>query len=445
MSRTAPQATSPRRSRVRGRVLAAVTLTALTALAGLTIAGLPATAAGATTGTTGPDRAAETAETAAHRATAHRATAKSYIEEKAQLALETMLRDAGKPSRPDAVQRSLDKLVDEDGFPGALAAVQKRNGHVSDYTAGVGDLKTRAKVPYNGQVRIASNTKMFTATVVLQLVGEGKIALDAPIERYLPKMVRGKGIDGRKITVRQILQHTSGLPDYDSVMVGKDYGRIQHTYFEPKRMVDAALTQKALFAPGAGWSYSNTNYILAGLVVEKVTGRSIGEEITERVIDRLGLRHTYWPAKRDQSIREPHPHGYFPTSAGPLTDVTESDPSMGWAAGQLIATPRDLNRFLIALLDGKLLKPQQLKEMETTVDAPDFDATGGARYGLGLARFKLSCGGFAWTHGGDFPGYVTRNAVTEDGRAATVAVTGAPTTLPAAQHIEAALDTALCK
>ncbi|AWS49243.1 serine hydrolase [Streptosporangium sp. 'caverna'] len=380
---------------MRGRILAAAALTALT---GLTLAALPATAA------TVP--AARTA---------------------------------------DVVQQTLDSLVRDDKFPAALAAVRGRDGRTRDYTAGVADLKTKTKVPVNGQVRIASNTKMFTAVVVLQLVDEGKIALDAPIEKYLPKLVRGNGNDGRKITVRQILQHTSGLADYDVELVGKDYGKVQHTYFEPQQLLDAALSQKALFAPGKGWSYSNANYVLAGLIVQKVTGRPISEEITKRIIDRIGLRDTYWPALGDQSIRKPHPQGYFPAADGSLVDVTMGDPSMSWAAGQLTGTPRDLNRFMTALLDGKLLKPAQLKQMQTTVTADDFDATGGARYGLGLARVKLSCGGYAWTHGGDAPGYVTRNAVTSDGRAATIAVTGPVMTLPIAQHLEAALDTVLCK
>ena len=120
---------------------------------------------------------------------------------------------------------------------------------------------------------------MFTAMVVLQLVGEGRVELDAPIERYLPRLVRGKGIDGRKITIRQLLQH---------------------------------------------------NYTLAGLLVQKVTGRPIGEEITRRIIDRIGLRRTYWPSTGNQNIRERHPHGYYAAKPGsPLVDVTVMDPSLG--------------------------------------------------------------------------------------------------------------------
>jgi D-alanyl-D-alanine carboxypeptidase len=428
MSGTPTQTKTPRLA--RGRILAAAV--ALTAVTGLVMAAAPAASAAAV----GPGRAGEAVQDLVRQV-----ANESVPEELAAL------RDAVKRNhRPDAVQKTLDGLVKNDKFPGALAAVRDAKGRTRHYTAGVGDLKTKSRVPVDGQVRIASNTKMFTAVVVLQLVGEGRIELDAPVETYLPELVRGEGGDGREITVRQILQHTSGLADYDVALVGEDYGKVRHTYFEPQQLLDAALGEKALFAPGKGWSYSNANYVLAGLIIEKVTGRTISQEITTRIIKRIGLKHTYWPAKRDQTIRERHPRGYFPTAAGgPMTDVTRNDPSMSWAAGQLIGTPSDLNRFMIALLNGKLLKPAQLKQMQTTVKADDFNATGGAGYGLGLATFKLSCGGFAWTHGGDSPGYVTRNGVTKDGRAATIAFTAPPTSLPTAQRIEASVDTALCQ
>ncbi|MCS7479541.1 serine hydrolase domain-containing protein [Umezawaea endophytica] len=351
--------------------------------------------------------------------------------------------DAQSPTR-DRVQQGLDSLVRTDGFPAALASVRGRDGRVRDYTAGVGDLATKSPVPVNGQVRVASNTKTFVATVVLQLVAEGKVRLDEPVETYLPGIVRGEGIDGNTITVRQLLQHTSGLADYDEVV--SDYAAIRHRYFEPREIVDLGLGKPALSAPGAAWSYSNTNYVLLGLLVQKVTGRPIGEEITHRIIDRIGLRDTYWPALGDQGIREPHPHGYFAQTPGaPLADVTEMDPSLGWAAGQLISTPRDLNTFFLALLGGDLLDPERLAEMKKTVAAPKSGVRGDERYGLGLSTFTLSCGVEAWGHGGDAPGYETRNAVTADGRAAAVAVTALPTAIDPAKHVEEAVETALCR
>ena len=354
--------------------------------------------------------------------------------------------EAGGPDRahqPDAVQTELDALVTDTGFPGALAVVRDEHG-LRDYTAGVGDLATGAPVPVDGEVRIASNTKTFTATVLLQLVGEGEVDLDAPVETYLPGLVRGAGGDGRQITVRQLLQHTSGLPDYDDVLI-TDYLAVQHRFIEPHQLLDAALPRPALFAPGTGWSYSNTNYVLAGLIVQQVTGRPIGEEITTRVITPLGLRGTYWPGEGEQELRGEHPHGYHRTSdEEPYTDVTVQDPSFGWAAGQLVSTPRDLLEFFTALVDGRLLSPELLAQMETTVPAPESTPRGLESYGLGLQTFTLSCGGTAWTHGGDIPGSETRSAVTTDGRGAVVAVTALPTELQGVVDVEDAVDAAIC-
>lgn len=342
----------------------------------------------------------------------------------------------------DVVQQRLDGLVRDDKFPAALAAVRGRDGRIRNYTAGVADLRTKAKVPVDGQVRIGSNTKTFTSVVTLQLAGEGKIDLDQPIETYLPKLIRGDGVDGRHITVRQLLQHTSGLPNYTSFLQNGILP-YQHTYFEPRQLLDMALEQKADFAPGAKWEYSNTNYLVAGLLIEKVTGRPLIEEITKRVIDRIGLRHTYFPNVGDQTIREPHPQGYGRDDPGkPLTDVTEMDPSMGWAAGQIISTPSDLDRFFTALLAGKLLPPAQLEQMRKTVPSPELGS--GVRYGLGLASTPLSCGGLSWGHGGDIDGYSTSNAATDDGRAATIAVTDLPTDNTKVGHLLSAVDTALC-
>ncbi|UUU39226.1 serine hydrolase domain-containing protein [Streptomyces sp. NBC_00162] len=345
---------------------------------------------------------------------------------------------AASAARPDAVQQSLNALVRDDGMPAALASVQDRDGRTRTYTAGVGDLATGSKVPRDGQVRIGSNTKAFTAVVVLQLVGEGKIGLDTMVDDYLPGLVRGEGIDGRHITVRQLLQHTSGLPDYG---VHVDDDEIRNRYLEPRELLDIALRYKADAAPGETWGYSNTNYVLAGLIVQKVTGRPLAEEMDRRIIKRIGLRHTYFPAPGEMTIREPHPQGYHRNPAdGPLRDFTEMDPSWGWAAGQLISTNSDLNRFFTALLAGRLLPAAQLAEMRTTVPA----GTSGLRYGLGLTSRPLSCGGVYWGHGGDIAGYETRGGVTDDGRAANIAVTSIPTDEAATQHVNNAVDRALC-
>ncbi|MFB7465228.1 serine hydrolase domain-containing protein [Streptomyces sp. NPDC056224] len=342
-------------------------------------------------------------------------------------------------ARPDAVQQSLNALVRDDGTPAALASVKDRDGRTRTYTAGLGDLATGAPVPLDGQVRIGSNTKTFVAVVVLQLVAERRMDLDASVDTYLPGLVRGEGIDGRRITVRRLLQHTSGLPDYSNHL-GDDV-----RYYAPRDLLDIALRHPADFAPGARWKYSNTNYVLAGLIVQKVTGRPLAEQIDRRIVKRIGLRHTYFPDPGDTSIREPHPQGYHRESAdAPLRDITEIEPSWGWAAGQMVSTGSDLNRFFGALLAGRLLPPAQLAQMRSTVPA---EATfgRGARYGLGLVSRPLPCGGLAWGHGGSFPGYETRGGATDDGRAANVAVTVQLTDEAGRRNLERAADTALCR
>ncbi|MGA5304705.1 serine hydrolase domain-containing protein [Nucisporomicrobium flavum] len=350
--------------------------------------------------------------------------------------------------RHDPVQQSLDKLVGADRHPGALAAVRDRHGRTRYYAAGVGDLRTGAKVPLNGRVRIGSASKMFAAVVVLQLVEEGKVRLDASVESYLPGLVSGKGVDATKITVRQLLQHTSGLPDYTDAMFPTRDAILpyQHVYLAPRDLVDLANAMPDGVPAGEHWSYSNTNYVLAGLIAQRVTGRPFNELVTDRVIRRIGLRDTYVPEAGDQEIRGRHPHGYQRDGAtDELLDFTRMDPGWGWAAGQLISTPGDLNTFVRALLQGRLLEPAQLAEMRTTVPVgPGADQS----YGLGLFRFALSCGGFAWGHGGDIPGYSTSNAVTDDGRAVTVVVTSLRGSVKD-QSVEtdrsALVEAALCK
>ncbi|MFD9815881.1 serine hydrolase domain-containing protein [Streptomyces sp. NPDC059080] len=346
---------------------------------------------------------------------------------------------ASAATRPDAVRQSLNALVRDGGVPAALASVEDRDGRTRTYTAGVGDLATGAPVPVDGQVRIGSNTKTFVAVVVLQLVAERRVDLDATVDSYLPGLVRGKGIDGRRITVRQLLQQTTGLPNYTDHL-GDDV-----RYYTPRELLDIALRHPADFAPGTRWKYSNTNYVLAGLIVQKVTGRPLAEEIDRRIIKRIGLRHTSFPTPGDARIREPHPHGYYQESAnGPLRDITETDPSWGWAAGQMISTNSDLNRFFTALLAGRLLPPAQLAQMRSTVPAEETFGPG-ARYGLGLVSRPLPCGGLSWGHGGSFPGYETRGGATDDGRAAHVAVTLQLTDEAARRNLERTVDTALCR
>ncbi|QDQ09431.1 serine hydrolase domain-containing protein [Streptomyces spectabilis] len=347
-------------------------------------------------------------------------------------------------ARPDPVRQGLETLVDSDHAPGALASVLDGKGRFRTYTAGVGDRDTHAKMPRNGQVRIGSVTKSFTAAVVLQLVGEGKISLNKPVDTYLPGLVRGKGIDGKRITVRQLLQHTSGLPDFEDDVTS---GILERRYLSPRDALDIALKHKAVFKPGKKWSYSNTNYLLAGLIVERATGRPLAEQIDKRVIQKLGLRHTYFPAPGETAIRERHPQGYRPEPKGaPARDVTGIDPSAAWAAGAMVSTNSDLNRFFSALLkdDGNpLLKKAQRKQLRTTVAMKK----GNSRYamGLGIMRVKQSDTCVFWGHSGGIPGFGTWSGATDDGRAASVTMTLEPKTGEAVEHLEKTVAAGLCR
>ncbi|MFI8166238.1 serine hydrolase domain-containing protein [Streptomyces sp. NPDC085931] len=351
-----------------------------------------------------------------------------------------------RPPSASPLQKSIDSLVSEEGFPAVLATVNK-DGRTRSLVAGSARLGERVPVPRDGYVRAGSNTKTFTAVVVLQLVAEGRVRLDEPVETYLPGLVRGKGIDGRRITVRQLLQHTSGLPSYTDHLGLEDFEKIQHRFFQPHDLLATALAHPAHFPPGTRWKYSNTNYLLAGLLIERVTGRPVQEEMTRRVIRKAGLRHTYWPQAGDRSLRRPHAHGY--ALSDPRTrrvmDVTEMDPSWGGAAGQLVSTPGDLAAFARVLIDGGLLPARQLAEMRKTVDAPLLP---GWRYGLGVFSVPLSCGGVYWGHGGDIDGYETRGGATDDGRSVGLAVTALPGTFGDAEQgavaVMKSVDTAFC-
>ena len=327
-------------------------------------------------------------------------------------------------------------LVDA-GYPAALAAVTDSKGESAGVAVGKGNLETGQVPPMDGEVRIGSNTKTFVAVVVMQMVQEGKVGLDEPIETYLPGLIKGEGVDGSKITVRQLLQHTSGLPDFEETLFGTtDVFQYRYHYVTPRDVLDSALSKPAQFEPGTQWKYTNTNYIVLGMLVERVSQRPVGEQIDERIVKKLGLSHTYFPAPGEEKIRGTHPQGYHLSAEGKLEDITEMDPAWGWAAGAMVSTPSELNTFFQAVLDGRLLTQASIDEMKNgAVDASSHLGPGTV-YGLGLIGTPLSCGGTSWGHGGTIHGYQTDNAVGPDGTAVTVAVTALPTAIADQSNLE---------
>lgn len=330
-----------------------------------------------------------------------------------------------------SVQASLDVLTAQDGVPGAEAVIQ--DGHRTRVVrSGAGNVTTGKPFPRNGSFRAGSVTKSFVATVVLQLVGEGRVKLDAPVERYLPGL-----LPDRRITVRQLLQHTSGIPDYLQEFDLSDPEALRHRGAEPAELVAMALKHPALFTPGTSWSYSNTNYIVAGMLAEKVTGHALGDLIAQRITRPLGLRDTYLPRRGDEELPDPHAVGYTPD----LVDFSDFDATIAGAAGGLVSTPADLDRFYGALLGGRLLRPAELAEMKRTVPA-DLGVPG-ARYGLGVGSIPLSCGEF-WGHEGGIIGFTNLAGVGPGGRRVTVVLNQNPTPVDTNGDMLAATDAAAC-
>jgi D-alanyl-D-alanine carboxypeptidase len=243
--------------------------------------------------------------------------------------------------------------------------------------------------------RAGSITKTFLATVVLQLAAEHRLSLSDPVERHLPGLVRGAGNDGRALTLRSLLTHTSGLYDYTR----DTGGAVPVTALQAVRI---ALTHPP--ADRGRFAYSNTNYVLLGLVVEQVTGRSYASEAERRILAPLGLTGTSFPGSRTSL---PRPHGRAYTTNG--TDVTALDPRVAGAAGELVTTLADLDRFYAALLGGELLPPHWLREMLDT-------RTAHGSYGMGLFPATLPCGVTVWGHNGRISGSYVRTAATVDGR-----------------------------
>ncbi len=265
----------------------------------------------------------------------------------------------------------------------------------STVTAGRGTVTADGGIARADHFRAGSITKTFIATVVLQLAAEHRLSLSDTVEQHLPGLVRGAGNDGRALTLRSLLTHTSGLHDFTA-----DTGGV--VPLTPLQAVRIALTHPP--ADRGRYSYSNTNYVLLGLVIEQVTGDSYAAEAERRIIAPLGLTGTSFPGSRTSL---PAPHGRAYTTAG--SDVTDLDPRVAGAAGELVTTLDDLDRFYAALLGGRLLPPHWLREMLDT-------RTAHGTYGMGLFPVKLPCGTVVWGHNGRITGSYVRTAATVDGR-----------------------------
>ncbi|MFI6183710.1 serine hydrolase domain-containing protein [Nonomuraea sp. NPDC051191] len=335
------------------------------------------------------------------------------------LAAATPAQAAPTPARetgPDrqALRRSLD-AVHQAGMYGIYSAV--RDGE-RDWrgAAGVADVATNRPVRPDMVHRVGSITKTFTAVALLQQVARGTVELDAPIARYLPDVVPGER--GQKITVRMLLNHTSHIADhvgpaFPSLLQGTFESLDDNRFraFSRRELVDLGLAATPTGEPGATPGiYSNTNYLIAGLLLEKVTGENAERYITRNVIRKAGLRHTSFP--RTPVIPGPHSKAYESMFGfiDPPKDYSVYNMSWITTAGAVVSTMDDLNQFYRKLLRGELLRPAELAEMQKTVPVAGVSGA----YGLGIYATDLPCGRF-WGHSGGVFGMATDSYTSPDG------------------------------
>ncbi|MFI6180278.1 serine hydrolase domain-containing protein [Nonomuraea sp. NPDC051191] len=360
---------------------------------------------------------------------------------------------------PRALLSRLARDVVAAGAPGVIVRVDDGRGRPVEIAEQAAWTARDHVLKAGDEFRMGSNTKTMVAVLVLRLVGEGRLALTDPVDKWLPGKVPGGGT----ITLRMLLNHTSGLYDYTddpalrASMLGRDRRR-----WTPEKLLAVGVRHAPLFAPGAKWSYSNTGYAALGAVLEKVTGTSLADLLRDRIARPLGLDHTYYAT--GPAWRGPHARGYEPDAAhlppavpaafrrlaGPRhdghVDVSGHDPGWGGPAGAVVSTTRDWSRFHAALMSGELLPAAQLAQLRTTVpmDPREPDGPG---YGLGIQTGAHPCGTF-WGHDGGMPGYLTTNLTDRTGkRTATVLISaeywaefgGDPKLAKAAQALQMAV------
>ncbi|MFD7449279.1 serine hydrolase domain-containing protein [Kitasatospora sp. NPDC059827] len=335
------------------------------------------------------------------------------------------------------------------GAPGAFAVISDHgdDDRTRSLTVGKADLDG---TPMNSswRFRVGSNSKMFTAVLVMQLAQEGRIDLDKPLRDYLPA---GTLPDGWAMTGRQVMEHRAGIYDHTNDLLeqaGEETtaafeARIRSTVYTPAQMVAMSVKHGQQYTPGSRYSYSNTDFVLMGMAVENLTGRPYADVLRERIIEPLGLTQTSFVVP-DQKIAGDHVTGYLTNDdrTKPLLDSTEQNGSWVWAAGAVISTASDLDRFLGALMaggDGGLVSDDSLRQMEAAIPTP----TAKISYGLGLRRISLTCGD-VYGHGGIVQGFQTQSFATPDGRRSVVVFANASNNGSVTQGLMNALEPAFC-
>ena len=299
------------------------------------------------------------------------------------------------PIRSGLLDETVPEAMKSAGIPGAMVGIWSRNG---DYVKafGVADTATGSPMRTDFYSRIGSVTKTFTATAVLKLVDAGAIGLDDPIAAYLEGVPNGEAI-----TVRQLLTMSSGLTDYTKIPGFEEFLFADpRREFPPTELLDLAFTAPAQFPPGERFEYSNTNYILLGLLVERIGGKPLAEYLTENILSPLSLDNTSLPA--GTRFASPHAPGYTESfeDGGAPQQATDWSSSFTWAAGAMTSTLEDMRSWMPALATGALLSPELHKQRLETIPEPG----GAADFGYGMGVFTVA----GWIgHNGSVPGYQT--------------------------------------
>ncbi len=322
-----------------------------------------------------------------------------------------------KPVNQSELEATLAKLAGEMNVPGAVMLLRTPEGEFTA-TYGKRGLDDPTPVTVKDHIRVGSNTKTWTGTAILQMVQEGKIALDDPVSKYRPDVPNGENI-----TIEQLLNMRSGLFNYSTTYaLNIELDNEPLRVWQPDELLAIAYPLPPYFAPDKGYTYSNTNTVLLGLIAEKIDGKPLETIFKDRLFGPLGLDDTLLPPKDSNAIPAPHPRGYmytnniitlatnaippdliFYANKGTLkpNDQTDNNPSWGWAAGAGISTAPDLADWVEAMTNGKLLNPEMQKirmaSFRPTSDKPD-----GPLYGLGIAKF-----GPMYGHTGELPGFNT--------------------------------------
>jgi D-alanyl-D-alanine carboxypeptidase len=310
------------------------------------------------------------------------------------------------PSLDDTLRPLVTSLMAKMKIPGLIVAVQTADRGSWQAALGVSDVATHTPMDLADHVRIGSITKSMTATVVLQLAQEGRLSLDDPLAPYFPE------IDTNNATIRQALQLTSGVADYTTTEFLNSTAADPQRVWSPEELVATVAGQPPMFPAGEGWYYSNTNFVMLGIIAERVTGQSLAQLIADRIFGPLGMTGCSYPAAADASIPWPSARGYMfgldwgraaspPAPLPPLVDVADFNPSWAAGAGAAICTAADMSIWGRALAAGELLAPEMQAERLAWVPAGDPNA----KYGLGVVNIKGLVG-----HNGEISGYMSQTA-----------------------------------